>query len=104
MNRKSVGGGKSGKTRISASQRAKKRASSRSTLIHARAAQKRWLHLRLNTANCRRREPWALAAAASTIFFTPDLIGPWMGYKRKKEVDPIRLCPHPWEFALYFNV
>jgi hypothetical protein len=24
-------------------------------------------------------------------------------YKRKNEVDAIRLRPHPWEFALYFD-
>ncbi len=36
--------------------------------------------------------------------FTKDLIETWIEYKRKNEVDPIRLRPHPWEFALYFNV
>jgi glutamine synthetase len=36
--------------------------------------------------------------------FTKDLIETWIDYKRKNEVDPIRLRPHPWEFALYFNV
>jgi glutamine synthetase len=36
--------------------------------------------------------------------FTQDLIETWIEYKRKNEVDPIRLRPHPWEFALYFNV
>ena len=36
--------------------------------------------------------------------FTPDLIETWIEYKRKNEVDPIRLRPHPWEFALYFNI
>jgi glutamine synthetase len=36
--------------------------------------------------------------------FTKDLIEAWIDYKRKNEVDPIRLRPHPWEFALYFNV
>jgi glutamine synthetase len=36
--------------------------------------------------------------------FTPDLIETWIDYKRKNEVDPIRLRPHPWEFALYFNI
>jgi glutamine synthetase len=36
--------------------------------------------------------------------FTSDVIETWIEYKRKNEVDPIRLRPHPWEFALYFNV
>ena len=25
-------------------------------------------------------------------------------YKREKEVDAIRLRPHPYEFALYFDI
>jgi len=36
--------------------------------------------------------------------FTPDLIETWIEYKRKHEVDAIRLRPHPWEFALYFDI
>jgi glutamine synthetase len=36
--------------------------------------------------------------------FTKDLVETWIEYKRKNEVDPIRLRPHPWEFALYFNI
>ena len=36
--------------------------------------------------------------------FTPDLIRTWIDYKRKNEVDAIRLRPHPWEFALYFDI
>jgi glutamine synthetase len=35
--------------------------------------------------------------------FTRDLIDTWIDYKRKNEVDAIRLRPHPWEFALYFD-
>ena len=35
--------------------------------------------------------------------FTKDLIDTWIDYKRKNEVDAIRLRPHPWEFALYFD-
>ena len=35
--------------------------------------------------------------------FTQDLIDAWIDYKRKNEVDAIRLRPHPWEFALYFD-
>jgi glutamine synthetase len=36
--------------------------------------------------------------------FTPDVIETWIAYKRKKEVDAIRLRPHPWEFHLYFDI
>ena len=35
--------------------------------------------------------------------FTEDLIHAWIAYKRHKEVDAVRLRPHPWEFALYFD-
>ncbi len=36
--------------------------------------------------------------------FTPDLIETWLEYKRKNEVDAIRLRPHPHEFALYYDI
>ena len=36
--------------------------------------------------------------------FTPDVIETWIAYKRENEVDAIRLRPHPWEFALYFDI
>ncbi len=36
--------------------------------------------------------------------FTEDLIHEWLKYKRLKEVDQIKLRPHPWEFALYFDI
>ena len=36
--------------------------------------------------------------------FTEDLIEAWIGYKRTREVDPIRLRPHPYEFFLYYDV
>jgi len=36
--------------------------------------------------------------------FTKDVIETWIAYKRKKEVDAIRLRPHPYEFALYFDI
>jgi len=36
--------------------------------------------------------------------FTKDLIESWLEYKRKMELDPVRLRPHPWEFALYFDI
>ncbi|MFB3904737.1 MAG: type I glutamate--ammonia ligase [Acidobacteriota bacterium] len=36
--------------------------------------------------------------------FTPDVIETWINYKRAREVDAIRLRPHPYEFALYFDI
>ncbi len=36
--------------------------------------------------------------------FTRDVIEVWLEHKRKKELDAIRLRPHPWEFALYFDI
>jgi glutamine synthetase len=35
--------------------------------------------------------------------FTEDLIETWIEYKRKEEADQVRLRPHPWEFALYYD-
>jgi glutamine synthetase len=35
--------------------------------------------------------------------FTEDLVQTWMTYKREKELDPIRLRPHPHEFSLYYD-
>jgi glutamine synthetase len=36
--------------------------------------------------------------------FTEDLIDTWLEYKRTKELDQIRLRPHPWEFMLYYDL
>ena len=36
--------------------------------------------------------------------FTPDLIETWVGYKRAREIDPVTLRPHPYEFFLYYDV
>ena len=36
--------------------------------------------------------------------FTPDLIETWIQLKRENEIDPLRLRPHPYEFALYYDV
>ncbi|MEE9181926.1 MAG: type I glutamate--ammonia ligase [candidate division NC10 bacterium] len=36
--------------------------------------------------------------------FTEDVIETWLWYKRTKEVDPVRLRPHPYEFVLYFDL
>jgi glutamine synthetase len=35
--------------------------------------------------------------------FTKDLVQTWIEYKRKHELDPIRLRPHPHEFSLYYD-
>ncbi len=36
--------------------------------------------------------------------FTQDVIDTWLAYKREREIDAIRLRPHPYEFALYYDV
>lgn len=36
--------------------------------------------------------------------FSEGLIETWIEYKRKKEVDPVRLRPHPYEFYLYNDI
>ena len=36
--------------------------------------------------------------------FTEDLVEEWITYKRSKEVDAIRLRPHPYEFVLYHDI
>jgi glutamine synthetase len=36
--------------------------------------------------------------------FTKDVIETWVDYKRTKEVDAIRLRPHPYEFSLYYDI
>jgi glutamine synthetase len=36
--------------------------------------------------------------------FTKDVIETWVEYKRSKEVDAIRLRPHPYEFSLYYDI
>jgi glutamine synthetase len=36
--------------------------------------------------------------------FTKDVIASWIEYKHAHEVDAIRLRPHPYEFALYFDI
>jgi glutamine synthetase len=35
---------------------------------------------------------------------TRDVISTWIAYKRKQEVDAIRVRPHPYEFCLYYDV
>jgi glutamine synthetase len=36
--------------------------------------------------------------------FTKDVVETWLSYKRDKEVDAIRLRPHPYEFHLYYDI
>jgi len=36
--------------------------------------------------------------------FTKDVIDTWISYKREKEIDAVRLRPHPYEFCLYFDI
>ena len=36
--------------------------------------------------------------------FTQDAVDTWIEYKRKREVDPVRLRPHPYEFVLYYDI
>jgi glutamine synthetase len=36
--------------------------------------------------------------------FTKDLIETWIDYKREKEIKPLALRPHPYEFELYYGV
>jgi len=36
--------------------------------------------------------------------FTPDVIETWVDYKMKNEVLALDLRPHPWEFAMYYDI
>jgi glutamine synthetase len=36
--------------------------------------------------------------------FTEDILQTWMEYKKSKEIDPMRLRPHPYEFFLYYDL
>ena len=35
--------------------------------------------------------------------FSPQLIERWI-YKREKEIQPLRMRPHPLEFGMYFDI
>jgi glutamine synthetase len=35
--------------------------------------------------------------------FTRDVLETWVDYKKNKEIDPMRLRPHPYEFYLYYD-
>ena len=36
--------------------------------------------------------------------FTEDLLEVWIQYKKEREIDAIRLRPHPYEYHLYFDL
>ena len=36
--------------------------------------------------------------------FTEELLRTYIEYKREKEVDAVRLRPHPYEFYLYYDI
>ena len=36
--------------------------------------------------------------------FTDDVIDTWIWYKREKEINALQVRPHPFEFALYYDV
>jgi len=36
--------------------------------------------------------------------FTPQIIDRWISYKREREIQPLRLRPHPLEFSMYYDV
>ena len=36
--------------------------------------------------------------------FTSPLIERWISYKREKEIQPLRMRPHPLEFGMYFDI
>jgi glutamine synthetase len=35
--------------------------------------------------------------------FTPDVIESWIEMKRSKDIAPVNLRPHPYEFFLYYD-
>ncbi|MEG4799859.1 type I glutamate--ammonia ligase [Microcoleus sp. ARI1-B5] len=43
------------------------------------------------------------AFLTDTGVFTEDFIQTWISYKLDNEVNPMRLRPHPYEFALYYD-
>jgi glutamine synthetase len=36
--------------------------------------------------------------------FTEEVIDLWIDYKMKNEVTAVRMRPHPYEFALYYDI
>jgi glutamine synthetase len=62
-----------------------------------------------------RKTPGSLAEALTALeenhdfllrgdVFTEDVIRTWISYKRTREVDAMRMRPHPYEFCLYYDV
>ena len=52
------------------------------------------------------RTTWRrITSSCCTATSSPsDVISTWIWYKREKEVDAIRLRPHPYEFCLYYDI
>ena len=61
------------------------------------------------------KKSWSASSALSALeadndflkaggVFTDDLIETHIAYKREHEIDAIRLRPHPYEFALYYDI
>ena len=36
--------------------------------------------------------------------FSEEVIELWIEYKRKNEIDAVRMRPHPYEFQLYYDI
>ena len=36
--------------------------------------------------------------------FTKDVIETWIEYKLTQECEQLKLRPHPWEFAMYYDI
>jgi glutamine synthetase len=36
--------------------------------------------------------------------FTEEMVDTYIDYKRKNEAEAVRLRPHPYEFALYYDI
>ena len=67
--------------------------------------------------SCRRclRFPLSLEAALDALavdyqfllkgdVFTEDLLETYIAYKREKEVNALRVRPHPHEFSMYYDI
>ena len=71
--------------------------------------------LKPNEASRIRTMPGSLDAAVTNMekdhqfllkggVFSEDFIQNWIAYKRAREIDPLRLRPHPYEFHMYYDV
>jgi len=36
--------------------------------------------------------------------FTQEIVDRWISYKREREIQPLRMRPHPLEFSMYFDI